>query len=84
MTHFALAKLGAQVVAGMGVSKIVGGIVKNNVAIVTTADKVLIHAGTFVLGSIAWDQASKHVEQQFDTVATWWEGRKEDTDSTEE
>lgn len=66
------AKMVTQIVAGLGVSKIVTGIVKNNVVITTTAQKVLVSTGSAVLGSMLVEQASNHVEKVADEVASWF------------
>ena len=78
------AKLAAQIVAGLGVSKIVSDIIRNNVIVVTTFQKVTVSTGGFVLGSMLMDQSAKHIEEQIDTVVDWFEKRKEDETSTEE
>ena len=59
-----LIKLATQIAAGMGVSKIVSDIVRNNVPIVTTAQAVSVKVGTFVLGSMLVEQSSNHIEAQ--------------------
>jgi hypothetical protein len=76
-------KLAGQIFAGLGVSKILGDVIKNNVVITTTFQKVTVHAGTFVLGSMLIDQSSKHIEQNVDLVANWIASRKtEETPAT--
>jgi len=77
------AKLAAQIVAGLGVGKILGDVIKNNVVITTTFQKVTVNTGAFVLASMLVDQSSKHIEQNIDTVANWLESRKtEETPAT--
>jgi hypothetical protein len=75
-SYLPVAKLAAQLVAGLGVSKIVAGIVKNNVLIATTAEKVMVNAGSAVLGSMLVQQSSNHIEQVTNDVVTWFENRK--------
>lgn len=70
------AKLAAQIVAGLGVTKIVNDIVKNNVVVVTTFQKVTVSAGSFVLGSMLMDQSTKHIEETVDNLTNWIENRK--------
>ena len=79
--YLPVAKLAAQLVAGLGVSKIVAGIVKNNVTIVTVAEKVMVNAGSAVLGSMLVQQSSNHIEQVTNEVVTWFEGRKTETET---
>lgn len=74
--YLPVAKLAAQFVAGLGVSKIVAGIVKNNVTIVTTAEKVMVNAGSAVLGSMLVEQSSNHIEKVTNQVVTWYDSRK--------
>lgn len=75
-----LVKLAAQVTAGLGVSKIVTDIVRNNVAITTTVQAVTVKAGAFVLGSMLVEQSSNHIERAVDDVAAWFEKRNADRD----
>ena len=76
MNELMLAKLATQLVAGMGVSKILGDIVSRNVVVVTTLEKVTVKAGTFVLGSMLVEQSTNHVTQQIDNLAAWYQSRK--------
>jgi hypothetical protein len=75
-------RLATQLVAGMGVSKILGSIVQNNVVIATPLEAVAVKAGSLVLGSMLVEQSSNHITQQIDNVTTWWKSRKEDTEET--
>jgi hypothetical protein len=45
-------KFGVAALAGIPVTKIVNDVVKNNVTIVTQADKVMVKAGGFIIGSM--------------------------------
>jgi hypothetical protein len=80
-SYLPVAKLAAQLVAGLGVSKIVAGIVKNNVLIATTAEKVMVNAGSAVLGSMLVQQSSNHIEQVTNDVVTWFENRKTENET---
>jgi hypothetical protein len=75
-----IARLATQLVAGMGVSKILGDIIKNNVTLVTPLEAVAVKAGSLVLGSILVEQSSNHITQQIDNVSEWWKSRKEETE----
>jgi len=75
-TYLPYAKLGAQIVAGLGVGKIVGDIIRNNVVVVTTFQKVTVTTGSFVLGSMLVDQSTRHVEKTVDDLVNWVESRK--------
>lgn len=58
---FPIAKLTAQVATGLGVSKIVGDIVKSNVTVSTPVQAATVRIGTFVLGSMLWDASANHI-----------------------
>jgi hypothetical protein len=62
--YLPLVKAATQIAAGMGVSKIVTDIVRNNVAIATPAQAVTVKVGSFILGSMLWEQSSEHIERQ--------------------
>jgi hypothetical protein len=79
--YLPVAKLATQLVAGLGVSKIVAGIVSNNVTIVTTAEKVMVNAGSVVLGSMLVEQTSNHIERVTSELVTWYEGRKTENET---
>ena len=83
-SYIPMAKLAAQVVAGLGVSKIAGDIIKNNVAVVTTAQSVMVKAGTFVIGSMLWEQSSNHIERQTEELLETYRKWKDKETPTEE
>lgn len=78
LSYLPVVKLSAQFVAGLGVSKILSGIIQNNVTVVTTAEKVMVNTGSIVLGSMLVQQSSNHIEQVANDVSTWLENRKLD------
>lgn len=84
LTALTLAKFTAQTIAGMGASKIVTDIVKNNVTIATTAQKVTVTAGTFVLGSMIFEQSVNHIERLITEVTDSIKSTKESTEETEQ
>jgi LytS/YehU family sensor histidine kinase len=71
-----LLKLGVNVVASTSVWKIVNDIVKNNVVVITRTDHIKTTIGSFVLGSMIANQAQKHVNENFDQAAAWFDKRK--------
>lgn len=79
MTTFTIVKAGVHIVAAFGVTKVLGDIVKNNTTIATATDKVLVNAGSLVLGSMIVEKASNHVNEQIEGVITWYANRGEDT-----
>lgn len=74
-------QLGVQFVAGLGVSKILGDVVKNNVVIMTKTQAVTVKVGTFVLGSMLVDQSSKHIEAYANQIADAF--KKKDEEKTD-
>lgn len=78
MSAFALAKAGVQIVAALGVTRVVAEVIKNNTTMVTTLDKILVNTGGFVLGGIIIDHASDRVQLKIDQFEEWKEKRKEE------
>lgn len=63
-------------IVGIGASKIVYGIVKNNVPTETPIDKVTVVAGSFVIGSMAADATKKHTDKMIDETIDWYKTMK--------
>jgi hypothetical protein len=74
-SQIGLVKLGINVVASASVWKIVNDVIKHNVAIETGADVVKVWTGSLIIGSMVADQASKHVNEKFDSALAWMEAR---------
>jgi hypothetical protein len=72
----AIAKLVVNFAAGAGVSKVVNDIIRNNTTVETTNDTFKVWAGSVVIGSMAADAGSRHVNAKIDAVADWFEARK--------
>lgn len=72
----AIAKIAINFAAGAGVSKVVNDIIRNNVTIETTSDAAKVWIGSAVIGSMAADAGSKHVNAKVDMVTSWFEQRK--------
>ena len=79
--QIALVKLAVNVVARASVWKVVNDVIRNNVAIETTADAVKVWTGSLVIGSMVADQAQKHVNYQLDRGLIWLENRKDENRS---
>jgi hypothetical protein len=84
MSAFAIGKAGVQILAALGVTRVVTEVIKNNTVAVTTVDKILINTGGFVLGSIVVDHASDRVNYAFEKFDTWNEKRKEEAEAAEQ
>lgn len=64
-------KVASQLVAGLGVSKILTDIIKNNVTVVTAADSVKVWTGSLVLSSMIVEQSSNHIERVGNELFKW-------------
>ena len=74
-SQIGITKLAVNVIASASVWKVVNDVIRNNVAIETTADVIKVWTGSLVLGSMVADQASKHVNEKFDKAVAWAEAR---------
>lgn len=73
----AIAKLIVNFAAGAGVSKVVNDIIRSNTTVETTQDAFKVWTGSVVIGSMAADAGSKHVNAKIDSAVNWFEARKE-------
>jgi hypothetical protein len=79
MLSLASTKLAVNVISALGVSKVVGDIIKNNTTVLTGSQKFLVNAGGLVLGSMIVEQASNHVNRTIDDIVEWHRKEKEDS-----
>lgn len=77
MTKLEIVKAVASTIVGIGTSKIVYGIIANNVETTNPVDKVTVVAGSFVVGSMAADATKKHTDKMIDEAAAWLESIKQ-------
>jgi hypothetical protein len=84
MSKLAIAKLAINVVTGVGVSKVVNDIIKNNVSIITNGDRIKVAVGSLVIGSMVAEAASNHVESGINKMAKHWKDRKATKEDTKE
>lgn len=80
MSALAIAKVGVQVVTGLGVTRVVTQVIQNNTNVVTAVDKILVNTGGFVIGMVIVDHTSDRVNYAFDKFAAWSEKRKEEVE----
>lgn len=66
-----LIKFAAQAATSIGVTKVVGDIIRNNTTILTPAQNAQVWVGSFVLTSMAVQHATNHVEHVFTQVVNW-------------
>jgi len=81
-----VAKLATQAVAGYGASKIVTDIIRNNIAITTPIQRIVMGSGAFVLGSVVFEQSVNHIDRMIAEVASQIEEikqKKEENNKTE-
>jgi hypothetical protein len=76
-------RLGAQLVASVGVSKVINDIITNNTRVETAADAVKVWTGSIVLGSIIAEQAVNHVNARIDQAQAWLKSREAEEATTE-
>jgi len=81
--YLPLVKAATQIAAGMGVSKIVTDVVQNNVTAVTPIQGITVKVGSFVLGSMLWEQSSNHIERQANHLVALFQKNGEDKTVTE-
>lgn len=79
-----VAKMAAQGIAGYGAQKIVGNIVRNNVVVTTTVQRIVIGSGSFVLGSLAFEQSVHHIDRMIAEVVAQVEEIKQKKKEAEE
>lgn len=79
--YLPVAKLATQFVTGLGVSRIVSSIVRNNVVVVTTAEKVVVNVSSFVLASMIVEQTSNHIERVTNQIVSTLQEKEHFDDS---
>lgn len=77
MISLPAAKFAAQIVASLGVSKIVSDVIRNNVIVLTRFDAFRVWTGSAVITSLLVEQSSNHIDRVVDSVAAWREEQKE-------
>lgn len=82
MPSYTFARFVISGVSSLGVAKIVAEVIKNNTVAVTTSQKLLVNAGSIVLGSMIVEQASNHVNNTIDQIIEWRRQEKENSGST--
>jgi hypothetical protein len=76
---FAIVKLSTQLVAGLGVTKIVSDIIQNNTNVETTAQAVKVWVGGAALAGVMVKQSSDYIEDQATQLRDWLASRKAET-----
>lgn len=72
MTKLDIAKRVTSFIVGVGVTKIVQGVVSNNTDPEKVTDQVAIVAGAMVLGSMTSDMTRKYTDARIDELSAWY------------
>jgi hypothetical protein len=76
-------RLATQLVASIGVSKVINDIITNNTRVETAADAVKVWTGSIVIGSMIAEQAVNHVNSRIDQASAWLKSREAENATTE-
>ncbi len=60
-------------ISGIGVSKIIHGIISSTTPTDTRYQKATVAAGELVIGMIAGDLVRKHTDAKIDAAVAWWQ-----------
>lgn len=66
-----------ELLVSTAITKVVSGVIRNNVFAQNTLHKLLRLTGEVVLISIVTDYALDHVDQKVAAMKNWWKERKE-------
>ena len=77
MDKIQLAKTGANAVVGLGTTRIVTQVIKNNTNPQTMTDKVTMVAGAVVIGQMAADATKKYTSAKIDAAVVQWKKIKD-------
>lgn len=67
-----IAKKIVSTIVGTGTSKIVHGIIQNNVPVNNNIDKVTVVSASAVLGYAAQDASSSYTDRKIDEIINWY------------
>ena len=79
MNALEITKFAASTIVGIGTSKVVSSIIRNNVHAKTLIDTISIAAATYVIGSMAAEATKKYVDVKIDAAVAWYKSTKEQT-----
>lgn len=77
-------KLAAGFLAGLGVNRIVAGIIKSNIPVKGILDKTIVFCGQVAISSLVSEMAMKNIEQNIDSVVSLWKKDSGDEIESEE
>lgn len=73
-----LARLGVHIVSTLGVTKVVGDVIRSNSIANTTADVLRLRVGEVVISSMILSHAKVYLDEQIDNAVSWYENRNQD------
>ena len=80
MNALEITKFAASTIVGVGTSKIVHSIIKNNTNAQTLLDTISLVAASYVIGSMAADATKKYLDEKIDDAVAWYHSIKEKQD----
>lgn len=80
----AVAQFVVEIVAILGVSKVVSQVIENNTASEKGLDRLKIKIGSLILGFIVVDYTTKYVSEAFTSVIDWFKDVKHELKEAEE
>lgn len=72
MSKLSIVKGAINIVVGLGTSKIVADIIRNNTNPTTVVDKVSTVSAAFVIGSMVGDATKEYTDAKIDEIVAWW------------
>lgn len=74
-------KVAADIICGLGVSKIVHDVIDTNTVVVTKSDFAKKWIGSIVIGSMVAERASDHINAKIDRIAAFVVEAKEEQET---
>lgn len=84
MNKIKVLKVIVNFIVGVGTTKIVYGIIKNNTDPENTFDKATIGAGSLVVGSMAGDATKSYTDTKIDDLAKAFQAKKTKTEQPDQ
>lgn len=78
----AIVQIAAELIAAIGVSKVISQIIENNTESDSAMDRLKVKVGSFVIGFMVVDFATTYVSRCVKGFASWWTEAKEELNET--
>lgn len=72
MDKIAIFKKAVTTIVGIGTTKIIKGIIENNVDTVTVASKVTVTAASTAIGYAISEETSEYTDRKIDEIVVFW------------